>query len=209
MIDQQIVKNVILDLGGVLVDIEPENTLTALKRIMQPHLIETIDWDETPEVVHAMETGRWSKKQFYDHFKAVCKCDVIEEEIVDAWCDMINEFPHERLWLVRQLSQKYSLYLLSNTNVFHIKHFEKDFKNRYHFPLHQLFKKVYYSSEIGLRKPDAECFLHVLNDAGLKPEETVMIDDREDNCLAAESVGMKSIKVPENSGLEAVIEHLL
>lgn len=209
MIDQYIVKNVILDLGGVLVDIEPENTLNALKRIVKPQLFDTISMDDTPEVVIDMEVGKMKKEDFFNHFRKICKSDVIEEEIVDAWNAMVLEFPHERVEMVKSLSEKYNLYLLSNTNVFHIKCFETDFKNRYHFPLKKLFNNVYYSSEIGLRKPDSECFEHVLSHAGIKPEETVLVDDKEDNCRTAESIGMYSLKVPENSGLEAVIEQLL
>jgi len=209
MIDQHIVKNVILDLGGVLVDIEPDNTINELKRIVQPHLLENLNWDEIPEVVLAMETGKWNKQQFIQHFKSICKPGVIEEEIVDAWCAMFLEFPRERVEMVKSLGKKYNLYLLSNTNSYHIKCFESEFKNRYNFPLKRLFKNIYYSSEIGFRKPDTECFNHVLAHAGLNPEETIMVDDREDNCRAAESVGMHFLKVPENSGLEAVVGELL
>lgn len=209
MIDQHNVKNVILDLGGVLVDIDPENTIDALKRIMLPDLLQSIDWESTHKVVFDMEVGNLNKTQFFDHFKKVCKSNVIEEEIVDAWNAMVLEFPHERVEMVKLLGEKYNLYLLSNTNVFHINCFESDFKFRYNFPMKKLFKNMYYSSEIGLRKPSSECFQYVLEHSGLKPEETLMVDDREDNCLAAESVGMYSLKVPENSGLEAVIEELL
>jgi len=209
MIDQQNVKNVILDLGGVLLDFNPQKTFSALKRILTPERSESIQWDEIPDIVFAMETGSWTKHEFIDHLKKVCKPDVIEEEIIDAWCAMILEFPHERVEMVKALSEKYQVYLLSNTNAIHIKYFEKEFKNRYHIPLHQLFSKVYYSSEIGFRKPDAESFLHVLNDAEIKAEETILIDDREDNCMAAKSIGIRSLKVPEKSGLEAVIDQLL
>jgi glucose-1-phosphatase len=209
MIDQQNVKNVILDLGGVLVDINPQKTYSALKRIISSEESYSIQWDKIPEIVVSMETGRLTKHEFIDQIKKVCKPDVIEEEIIDAWCAMILEFPHDRVEMVKLLSEKYQVYLLSNTNAFHIKYFEKEFKNRYHISLHQLFSKVYYSSEIGFRKPDIESYHYVLKDAGIIAEETIMVDDREDNCIMAESIGMRSVKVPENSGLEAVIEQLL
>jgi glucose-1-phosphatase len=209
MINQHNVKNVILDLGGVLLDINPQKTFSALKRILSPEESVSIQWDEIPEIVLAMETGRWKKHEFIDHLKKVCKPDVIEEEMVDAWCAMILEFPHDRVEMVKSLSEKYQVFLLSNTNILHIKYFEKEFKNRYHISLHQLFSKVYYSSEIGYRKPDIDSFLYVLNDAGIKAEETIMVDDREDNCIMAESIGMHSLKVPEKSGLEAVIDQLI
>jgi len=209
MIDQQNVKNVILDLGGVLVDIEPSNTVEAFKRIMQPDIYESINWEDATEALCSMEVGKWDKSQFFGYFKKICKPSVIEEEIIDAWNAMVLEFPHERVEMVKSLAQKYNLFLLSNTNEIHISCFEQDFKNRYHIHLPDLFSKVFYSSEIGFRKPHAESFHYVLNHAGIIAEETVMVDDREDNCRMAESIGMQSIKVPENSGLEAVIGELL
>jgi len=209
MINQHNVKNIILDLGGVLLDFNPQRTYTALKRILSPEISDTIEWNEIPEIVLAMETGQWKKHEFIDHLKKVCKPNVIEEEIIDVWCAMILEIPHERVEMVKALSEKYQVYLFSNTNAFHIKYFEKEFKNRYHFSLHQLFTKIYYSSEIGFRKPDSQGFLFVLNDAGIKAEESIMVDDLGANCQAAELLGIRSVKVPENSGLEAVINQLI
>jgi HAD superfamily hydrolase (TIGR01509 family) len=208
MINQHNVKNVILDLGGVLVDIDPKETDIAMKRILSPEGIESIRCDKVPEMLFDLETGKIKRHEFLDHIRKYCKPAVLDEEIEDAWCAMILDFPHERVDMVKALSEKYQIFLLSNTNSLHIKYFEKEFKNRYHFSIQKLFTKVYYSSEIGFRKPDAECFLHILNDAGIKAEETLMIDDREDNCKAAELLGMQSLRVPENSGLEAVIDEL-
>lgn len=209
MIDQQIVKNVILDMGGVLVDIAPQNTIKALQHILQPCVAESELMNNHQEVLIAMETGQWTKQQFYDFFKGKCKNGVIEEEIIDAWCAMVLDLPRKRVEMVKKLASKYSVFLLSNTNTFHIKCVESDFKNRYNYSYKKLFTKIYYSSEIGLRKPDPACFKFVLEDASLNPAETVMVDDMEENCLAAENAGMQALRVPENTGLEAVIHHLL
>lgn len=209
MIDHKIIKNVILDLGGVLVDIRVENTYSEFKRIFLPEVLIDINWDNLPEVVTAMETGKWSKEKFKRTMLKACKTGVSASQMVDAWCAMLEEFRAIRIQMVKELSAKYNVYLLSNTNVYHVAYFEKEFKNRFHFPLKDLFAKVYYSNEIGFRKPDAKAFEFVLNDAGLIPAETVMIDDRLDNCLAAEALGMQYIKVPEKTGLEAVIKQLI
>lgn len=209
MTDQKIIKNVILDLGGVLVDIEPNNTCAAFKRIFRPDVQLDINWDSLPEVVVAMETGKWSKEEFKKTMLDSCRPGITPTQMVDAWCAMLMEFRAIRVKMLQDLGQKYNIYLLSNTNVYHVDYFEKEFKNRFHFKLNKLFKKVYYSHKIGLRKPDIAAFQYVLTDAGLNADETVMIDDRLDNCQAAESVGMRSILVPDNSGLERVINQLL
>lgn len=209
MNDQKNFKNVILDLGGVLVDIDPESTYSEFRRILLPDISLKIKWDELPEVVVAMETGAWSKDKFKEEMRSVCKPGVSDSQIVDAWCAMLNEFRAIRVRQMQKLAKKYNVYLLSNTNVYHVSYFEKEFKNRYHFSLKKLFKKVYYSHEIGSRKPDAKTFEFVLNDADIDASDTVMVDDRQDNCDAAVAAGMQAIKVPENTGLEAVIKQLL
>lgn len=209
MIGQKNIKNVILDLGGVLVNIDPKNTYAAFRRIFLPNVMKDFDWDELPEIVLAMETGKISNDEFKKQMLDVCKPGVTPSEMVDAWCAMLLDFPAIRVSMIKQLAEKYNVFLLSNTNSYHIAFFEKEFQYRYHFSMKDLFKKVYYSSEIGYRKPNAEAFMYVINDAGLEISETVLVDDRADNCEAAVALGMQAIKVPENTGLEKVIEQLL
>lgn len=205
MIDQQIIKNVILDLGGVLVDIDPNETYAAFRRIFLPNVIMEIRWDDLPEVVVSMETGTWSKNKFKKTMLQACKPGVSESQMIDAWCAMLLEFKAPRVKMVQRLAKKYNVFLLSNTNVYHITYFEKEFSNRFHFPLKDLFQKVYYSNEIGIRKPDKQAFEYVLTDAGLVATETILVDDNEQNCEAAIKLGMQAIQVPKDTGLEAVI----
>jgi FMN phosphatase YigB (HAD superfamily) len=209
MIDQKIVKNVILDLGGVLVNIDPESTNSAFKRIFLPEFYSSFNWDEFPEIVQEMEKGKISNEEFKTKMLEYCKPGVTASEMIDAWCAMIHDFPAKRVGMVKKLAEKYNVYVLSNTNYYHITFFEKEYNYRYHTDIADLFDKVYYSSEIGCRKPDAEAFEYVLKDAGLKAEETVMVDDRQDNCDTASALGMQVLKVPENTGLEKVFCQLV
>ncbi len=209
MVDQNKIKNVVLDLGGVLVDIDPQKTLDAMMKLIAPESSLKPDWAELNNVVLAMEVGKWSQEEFILKMKEVCKPNVTEAEIIDAWCVMLLHFPSLRVDMVRLLSDRYRVFLLSNTNKIHVNSFEQQFESCYGFPMQNLFEKVFYSNEIGCRKPASEAFLHVLNHAGLNPAETVMVDDRLDNCQGAEAVGMHYINVPENTGLEAVVDQLI
>ncbi|HPR31504.1 MAG TPA: HAD family phosphatase [Prolixibacteraceae bacterium] len=209
MTGEHSIKNLILDLGGVLIDIDPHLSYAAFKRILLPRVIEQTDWKEINEAVVMMETGKWSNDRFKEFMLSNCKPGTTPSQMIDAWCAMLLEFPARRLHMLRQLASHYRLYLLSNTNEYHIRFFEFEFANRFHIPLNSMFTKIYYSSRIGFRKPDPECYRYVLDDARIVPSETVMIDDRTDNCQAAESLGMQSMKVPEQSGLEALMETLI
>ncbi len=202
-------KNVVLDLGGVLYDIDPEKTFEELSNLFKPELIKPEILDGIPDVVHAMETGRWSDEYFICKIKEKCRHEVTEIDIINAWNKILIKFPEERISMVKELANKYRLFLLSNTNNIHIRYFENLFIKNNGFSMHDLFEKIYYSSEIGICKPDKQAFQHVLSDSGLKASETIMIDDRLDNCLGAESVGMKYLLVPENTGLEEVIDKIL
>lgn len=203
------IKNVVLDLGGVLYDIDPEKTFKELLNLFTPGLSKTEIIDGIPEVVYAMETGRWSDEYFICRIKEKCRPEVTEDDIINAWNKILIRFPEERISMVKNLANRYRLFLLSNTNSIHIRYFEHLFMQNNRFSMHDLFEKIYYSSEIGFRKPDKQAFQHVLADSGLEASETLMIDDRLDNCLGAESVGMKYLLVPENTGLEEVIDKIL
>lgn len=209
MDNQKKIKNVILDLGNVLVDINEQATYDAFARILRPDAKIDIQWENLPEIVTGMETGTWTKKLFKETMLGYCKPGVSASQMVDAWCAMLNEFPSKRVNMVKKLRKKYNLYVLSNTNVYHVDFFKIEFENRYHSKIEDLFDKVYFSNEIGCRKPNAEAFEFVLNNAGLDASETVMVDDRQDNCDAAVAAGMQALKVPANTGLEAVICQLL
>ncbi|MDD5272074.1 MAG: HAD-IA family hydrolase, partial [Methylovulum sp.] len=71
------------------------------------------------------------------------------------------------------------------------------------------FHKVYYSCEINLRKPDAEIFEFVLQENGLKPEETVFIDDTLVHIQAAQSIGIQALHLPKGTEFKDLLATVL
>jgi putative hydrolase of the HAD superfamily len=59
-----------------------------------------------------------------------------------------------------------------------------------HGPLADFFSACYVSGELGLLKPHAEIYRHVLGDLGIRPAEAVFIDNRESNVAGAEALGI-------------------
>ena len=89
--------------------------------------------------------------------------------------------------LIKRLKQmKYSLIVLSNANPVHA---EINYKRG----LYSIFDKVYLSNEIKMAKPDKKIYDYVLKKSKLKPEECIFIDDREENVLVANELGIKGI----------------
>ena len=113
---------------------------------------------------------------------------------------MILDFPNERINLLKELSKKYRIFLLSNTNEIHYHQYNKDLIDQYGFDLSSLFEKAYYSHEIGMRKPDPEIFEFVLNDSKLIPAETIFIDDLNKNIDVANRMGINTIWIDIKNG---------
>ncbi|MFV0375700.1 MAG: HAD family hydrolase [Mangrovibacterium sp.] len=194
-------KNIIFDLGGVLLAIDVQRTIEAFGRLGMPELIKPGGWGYGHPVFLEMEAGRLSEGQFRDGIRKLLPRPAGDQDIDTAWCAMIIDYFPERIDLLRRLSDNFQLYLFSNTNSIHIRHFQQLFCRRFGHPLSALFVKDYYSSDIGLRKPATESFEYVLNNAGLKASETLFIDDSDANIEGAKKTGMSTIWLTPGSDL--------
>jgi putative hydrolase of the HAD superfamily len=106
---------------------------------------------------------------------------------------MLLDLPTHRITLLKEVAQHYPIFLLSNTNEIHINAFEEIIFNQHQLKsLDSLFQKVYYSSRLGLRKPNKEIFEFVLNEQNLNPETTLFIDDSIQHIVGASKLGIKA-----------------
>ncbi|WP_372773896.1 HAD family hydrolase [Mangrovibacterium sp.] len=197
----QQIKNIIFDLGGVLLAIDAERTIQAFRQLGMPDLIRPGGWGYEHQVFLDMESGKLNEDEFRAGIQQLLPQQVSDEAIDAAWCAMIKDYFRDRIELVKRLSADYRVYLFSNTNAIHIRHFQGLFERAFGHSLSQLFVKDFYSNEIGLRKPAPESFVHVLNDAGLNAEETLFVDDSDANIEGAKKTGMNTIWLTPESDL--------
>jgi len=113
------------------------------------------------------------------------------EDITKAWNAILLDFPLYRLEFLQMLSQKYRLFLLSNTDAIHIDTFEQKTGTSFYSAFYQCFEKVYFSFEIGMRKPNPEIYNFVLDQNSLQAKHTLFIDDKKENTDAAEALGLQ------------------
>jgi len=113
---------------------------------------------------------------------------------VDAcWNAMLGRIPPERIALLQALRARYRLLLLSNTNAIHVPAFERIIAEHNGIAdFRALFDGAYYSCEIGLRKPDAEAFHHVLGRHGADPARTLFVDDSIQHVVGARAAGLRA-----------------
>jgi len=188
------IKNIIFDYGGVILNIDPSLTFKALKEagtedIEGLHLHLT-----TQEFYNKLETGQITPEEFRKSIKEYTKTNMTNQQIDDAWNALILDMPAHRIKLLEEIRSKYRIFMLSNTNKIHYDKYRADLERDFGYPdFSHLFEKAHFSHEIGYRKPDARIFQYVLDVHGLKPEETLFIDDSLINVEAADCLGMTGL----------------
>jgi putative hydrolase of the HAD superfamily len=186
-------KNIIFDLGGVLLDIDYQQTINAFEKLGLQHFEAMFSQFKADALFEKLETGHVSETDFYEAIKERTTLALTNEEIDHAWNALILNFRTGSLQLLEHLSANYKLYLLSNTNSIHLKFFKKLFTEETGKPLlDEYFIKAWYSNEVGLRKPGAQIFEYVLRDENLEAQETLFIDDTWINIEAAQKLGFKT-----------------
>ncbi|MFL2582674.1 MAG: HAD-IA family hydrolase [Flavobacteriales bacterium] len=184
------IKNIILDLGGVLINLD-YNKLN--DRIGILGLSNAFSKSEQIELFDKLEEGKISEKDFIRAFNRLAEANHNRQTIIDAWNSILLDFPIERLELLKHLGQKYRLFLFSNTNSIHIQEVYNIINRAYGIKnLNHYFEKIYLSNELGIRKPKTDGFDYILKDNNLKRNETLFIDDSPQHVEGAKKAGLNA-----------------
>ena len=184
------IKNIVFDLGGVLVDLDFKSTINGLQKAGFTNVKEQLQAFDQDGIFKKFELGEISADEFRASIRKNSSVSLTDEEVDSLWNLMLLEIPREKLELILDLRSKYMVYLLSNTNSIHWDYVCKNAFNYRGFRMDDYFEETFLSYEMHLAKPDKAIFEKMLNDANLLPEETLFIDDLEANCKAAEEVGI-------------------
>jgi putative hydrolase of the HAD superfamily len=188
------IETIILDLGGVLLNISFEATEKAFESIGVTNFHQYFSQYKASPLFEQLETGVVSEQEFFTYFRKETGLDVDDEAITTAWNAMLLDFPPERIEWLRSLENRYRVFLFSNTNSIHHEAFQLKFSAEYPgkpFDLH--FEKAYYSHLLGKRKPYLDAFEALIKDAEINPATALFIDDTKTNIEGANQVGMKGI----------------
>jgi FMN phosphatase YigB (HAD superfamily) len=186
-----IIKNIIFDLGGVLLNIDYNRTSLAFKKLGIENFDELFSQFKANDLFEKLETGVISEEDFYQSILEYAKIPLTINEIKTAWNAMLLDFRIDSLNFLETLIGKYNLFLLSNTNSIHHKAFKEILNKEVgKHTLDGYFIKSYYSHIMKMRKPYLETYRFVLNDSNLIAGETLFIDDSINNIEAAKEVGI-------------------
>lgn len=192
MVDLTGVKNIIFDYGGVIINIDFKLTINAFKQLGFINIEECIFQSKGSDLLVKMEKGHISIEDFRNEIRNISKLGLTDDQIDFAWNALLLDMPAKRINLIEMLKTRYRIFLLSNTNKIHYNTYLKSLQTEFGYAdFNSLFEKAWFSHDLGLIKPTAEIYNYVLNDASIKPQETLFIDDSELNIIGARNVGLK------------------
>ncbi|MDO9257892.1 MAG: HAD family phosphatase [Bacteroidales bacterium] len=200
------IKNIIFDLGGVLLNINPLLSLLELEKLSGISQGELISKLASEQIFEKFDTGRLNPAQFRSDLRKILNRNPGDSEIDRIWNKLILDIPPHRVKLLQELRNNYKVFMLSNTNSTHFDHYTREFLEIYGFNLVDLFDRVFVSHEIGIHKPDAGIYTYVLEHANLDAQETVFFDDSLANIEAAELLGIRGIQITDGRDVTSFFE---
>lgn len=190
------IKNIIFDLGGVILNLDVDRTHKQFSRISGKPIDQLKSEAGAMSFFSDYEQGTIEDRQFRKELSDFLAVRVSDIEVDQAWNAMLLDLPPIRIDLLKKVGSKFRIFLLSNTNNIHLQCFSEIVKTTTTLTsLDSLFERAYYSHLLKMRKPNEEIYQHVLQENQLKANETLFLDDNLANLSGALSIGIQTFHV--------------
>lgn len=194
------IRAIFFDLGMVLVTFDWNIAVTRLRaRGIAPERMREFLADPLHD---AFERNAVTAQEFFQRAKTITGFEGSIEEFKPYWNE-IFETLSENVARARELAKFYPLYVISNTNPWHMEYVEQK------FPWVHLFRERFYSPLLGVRKPDPRIFEIALARTGISAHHALFLDDRAENAQGARVVGMRAIHVPTPERVQVELAKLV
>jgi glucose-1-phosphatase len=188
------IKNIIFDFGGVFIDVDYKRTEQAFIDAGISNFQELYSQQSASPLFEALEKGTIGVTDFFQQLREETGVDLANEQITNCWNSILGSYYPEAIAKAKELRDRYRLILFSNTNIIHYECFINIYRRQFGAGnFDDLFDKVYYSHEAGVRKPYPEAFTWIVNDAGINASETLFIDDTLVNIEGAAKAGLQTL----------------
>lgn len=186
------IKNLLFDLGGVIMDIRRDNCVRAFKKLGMEHPEEFLGEYSQKGPFMALEEGKITPEEFRAEIRGMLPAGVTDQEMDEAFCEFLIGIPVKRLRELEELRSRYKVYMLSNTNeIMWNSKISEEFRKDGH-EMDHYFDGVVTSFNAKALKPSPEIFEYAVEKLGINPAETLFFDDSEANVEAARRLGFKA-----------------
>ena len=199
---------ILFDLGGVILNIDYQLTISAFEKLGMTNPSLFYSKKAQSSLFDKIELGKIGGPFFLKKLQKYSK-NAKYTEVENAWNAMLLDIPQNRLSLIKNLTNTYKIFLLSNTNEIHIKAFREKLGKKKWEAFSSLFDKIYLSHQIGLRKPNKETFELILNQNCLRPNEVFFIDDSYQHIETAKILGITCHHLLEGEDITALFPDII
>jgi putative hydrolase of the HAD superfamily len=192
------IKNLIFDLGGVIITLAPEEALRRFKSLGLENAEEQMDIYTQTGIFGQLEEGKISAETFREELSRQVGREVTYDECRHAWLGYVKEVPQRNLDVLQRLrSEGYRLILLSNTNPFMMSWVRSPEFDGHGHSIDYYMDACYLSYQLGVMKPSTQFFHEVLMTEKIMASESLFLDDGARNVATASQMGMRTY-CPEN-----------
>jgi len=199
------IKALLFDLGNVLLPIDLSLTYQAFSQLSPSFSSEEIQSKINNEGLWlGYEAGLLTDDEFRNLLRDKLDLDCSSDEFDHAFSALLLGFPANVYSFLQELTASFDLYLLSNTSLIHSRIFLNNQLGPKGENLFGLFKKAYFSYEMGLVKPNPLIYVQVLKENNLKAEEIIFFDDNVANIESASNLGINSILIDPTTSFSQI-----
>lgn len=203
------IKNLLFDLGGVIMDIEKERCIDAFQQLGLKDAASFFGDFGQKGPFMLIEEGRITPEEFHAAIREMMPVKVSDKEMDNAFIRFLIGIPVERLRLLESLRRRYKIFLLSNTNPIMWNSFiASEFRKDGH-DINYYFDGVVTSFEAKALKPDAKIYQYTIEKLDIRPDETIFFDDSQKNLDAACLQQFKTCLVAPDTDICTLIPQLL
>jgi glucose-1-phosphatase len=204
------IKAIVLDFGAVLININYQLTIDAFKDLGITNFDELYSKAQQTNLFNDLETGVISDLDFYNGIRTLSNTQLSNVQIQHAWNAMLLHLPKYRIDFVYALKQRYPVYLLSNTNCIHEQAFMQYIRTTIGQDyFYDAFNKIFYSHEIGLRKPNSNVFEYVQKHININANQILFVDDSPQHIQGALHYGWNAHHLLDTEEVTQVLSSLI
>lgn len=192
------IKNIVFDIGGVILHLNRDGAISRFLQLGINNIEELLDPYLQKGCFLAIENGSMNKEEFRKELSNIAGRELSNEDILWAYMGFMAEVPQYKLDYIENLRKEgYPIYILSNTNPYVMEYSESEKFSEKGLPLSYYYDKKFASFEMGTVKPNEDIFLKMIEETGIKPEETLFIEDGPRNIEIAKKLGFQTYQ-PNN-----------
>ena len=202
------ISTLIFDFGGVLIDLDMNQSILNFKKLGVENVENYLSNFGQSGFFMQLEKGKISADEFRSEIRKMTTNIITDKEIDDAWNAFLVRIPSEKLDIVSELRKKFRVIMLSNTNAIHFPYAERTFFSYKNRGIDEYFDKCYRSYDMKMAKPDAEIFEAILSEEQVAANQCLLLDDGPKNIEQAQKLGFQTYFVDPKEDLTFLLTNI-